>query len=375
MLRGMFGNSGANQDDTYESVSPRKPTNLDQVLSRNDYNNNDYEDYHETQPYTEFQDSELIQQKDFEAIMNGKDLIVDNLRSQNQILKEQLVDLNYQLDELGNKLRLYEQKRKTELELRKCDHEPVIMQLESVLKIKDKEYTNLLNIQQQTLNQKDKELQSHHSHLKQIRAQIEKSKTKKLFNHAQAVGFEKINELESKLKLVEKKHAELSSEQAALKRIQGEQSKALEEVGDTKNYPGKIRLLLSEMRELRDKNKLLEERFRGYEDNKKKSHQRMLILEDRCKELKMKINAAEGKVLGVEGQEGYFANYPQDSNSNKVSPNKKREMDENKQNLIKKIQALEHQINDKESQNRQYALKIREIQQQQVRGWAEYQEL
>lgn len=30
----------------------------------------------------------------------------------------------------------------------------------------------------------------------------------------------------------------------------------------------------------------------------------MLVIEDRCKELKMKINAAEGKVLGIEGEEG-----------------------------------------------------------------------
>ena len=40
-----------------------------------------------------------------------------------------------------------------------------------------------------------------------------------MHSQAQTVGFEKINELESKLKLVEKKHSELLSEQTALKRI------------------------------------------------------------------------------------------------------------------------------------------------------------
>ena len=167
-----------------------------------------------------------------------------------------------------------------------------------------------------------------------------------MHSQAQTVGFEKINELESKLKLVEKKHSELLSEQTALKRIQNEQHKALEQVGDTKNYPGKIRQLLSEMRELRDKNKQQEEKLRGFEDNKKKAHQKMLVLEDRCKELKMKINAAEGKVLGIEGEEGHFVGITPDQQ--KISPARKREMEENKQNLIKKIQNLEFAIEEKE---------------------------
>ena len=89
------------------------------------------------------------------------------------------------------------------------------------------------------------------------------------------------------------------------------------------------------MRDLRDKNKLLEEKLKGFEDNKRKTHNKMLQLEDKCKELKMKINAAEGKVLGVEGEEGQFKGI--NPENVKISPTRKREMDENKQNLIKKI--------------------------------------
>ena len=58
------------------------------------------------------------------------------------------------------------------------------------------------------------------------------------------------------------------------------------------------------MRELRDKNKGMEEKLRGFEEAKKKGHTKILTLENKCKELKMKISAAEGKVLGVEGIEG-----------------------------------------------------------------------
>lgn len=82
------------------------------------------------------------------------------------------------------------------------------------------------------------------------------------------------------------------------------------------------------MRDLRDKNKLLEERLKGFEDNKRKTHNKMLQLEDKCKELKMKINAAEGKILGVEGEEGQFKGI--NPENVKISPTRRREMDENK---------------------------------------------
>ena len=194
--------------------------------------------------------------------------------------------------------------------------------------MKDKEYQSLLNMQQSQLKAKDKELQEMHARLKQVRAQIDQQKTKKLNAQASAVGYEKINELESKLRFVEKQHADLTAEAAALKRIQTEQSKALEEIGETKNYPDKIRALLHEMRELRDKNKLLEQRLKTYEENKKKMHQKMLVVEDRCRDLKMKISAAQGKVLGIEGEEGKFV--IDQGSLNNMSPKREREQDQNK---------------------------------------------
>ena len=45
------------------------------------------------------------------------------------------------------------------------------------------------------------------------------------------------------------------------------------------------------MRKIRDKNKTLEDKLRFYEDNKKKTYSEMLMLEDKCRELKSKINA------------------------------------------------------------------------------------
>lgn len=54
----------------------------------------------------------------------------------------------------------------------------------------------------------------------------------------------------------------------------------------------------------------------------------MLVLEDRCKDLKMKISAAEGKHLGVEGEQGRFAIDPMTLESK--SPKRIREQDINK---------------------------------------------
>lgn len=111
--------------------------------------------------------------------------------------------------------------------------------------------------------------------------------------------------------------------------------------------------------------------MKTYEENKKKTHQKMMVVEDRCKDLKMKISAAQGKVLGIEGEEGKFV---VDIHSlNNMSPLKAKEQDQNKQNLIQRISHLERLISDKERQNRQFALKIREYQQGKVREWAEDQ--
>jgi len=48
---------------------------------------------------------------------------------------------------------------------------------------------------------------------------IEKYKSKKVSTQPNSVGFDRINELESKLKLVERENAELVAEEASLQRI------------------------------------------------------------------------------------------------------------------------------------------------------------
>lgn len=55
MLRGMFGgNTLDDENDRYESISPRKPTNLDHLLSNNIHHYNSNNDGDTTQPQTDY---------------------------------------------------------------------------------------------------------------------------------------------------------------------------------------------------------------------------------------------------------------------------------------------------------------------------------
>ena len=159
-----------------------------------------------------------------------------------------------------------------------------------VFVVREKEYHGLILVQQSQNSAKEKEVQALYSHLKAIRAKIDKSKAKGLNAQFHTIGFDKVNELESKLKDAEKRHSNFQIEVSSMHRIQTEQTKALSEIGNHKNYPEKIRDLIIEMRDYKDKNKVLEDKLKLYEDQKKRAYQEMLELEDRCKDLKQRIN-------------------------------------------------------------------------------------
>lgn len=57
------------------------------------------------------------------------------------------------------------------------------------------------------------------------------------------------------MKEAERRHLELMKEALALQKIQGEQSKALDQITIQKNYPAKTKDLIVEIKDIRDKNK------------------------------------------------------------------------------------------------------------------------
>jgi len=56
------------------------------------------------------------------------------LNEQNQALRDQLSELNNQIDNLALNLKMYDKQRQTEIEHNKCNHDIVINQLDTMLK-------------------------------------------------------------------------------------------------------------------------------------------------------------------------------------------------------------------------------------------------
>lgn len=97
-----------------------------------------------------------------------------------------------------------------------------------------------------------------------------------------------------------------------------------------------------ELRDIKEKNKTLDECLRFYEESRRRTSHEMLLLEDKCKEYKTKINAYQG-------------------NSEENSKLKKEvAVEDGKMNLIRRVQILEKQILEKERQNKLISQKIRQ---------------
>jgi hypothetical protein len=86
------------------------------------------------------------------------------------------------------------------------------------------------------------------------------------------VGFDKVNELESRLKIAEAKHRELKQEIESLNKIHQEQTKALSEIGSHKLYPQKIKELILELKDYKDKSKVLDEKHKFLEEQRKRHY-------------------------------------------------------------------------------------------------------
>ena len=117
--------------------------------------------------------------------------------------------MNIQLEAMTMNMKDYERQRRREPESNKCNHEAEIGQLETILKVREREYHNLLKVQQASNSAKEKEVQALSQTLKNLRTKIETAKTKHLTSQLNTVGFEKFNDLESRLKESERKHLEL----------------------------------------------------------------------------------------------------------------------------------------------------------------------
>ena len=112
------------------------------------------------------------------------------------------------------------------------------------------------------------------------------------------VGFQRQVELEDRLKESDNLIAALKKEIRSLQRIQNDQGKALHRVIAENEYPQKINSLIEELRVTREKNLALEERIKREEKSSKIAQERMVQLEEKCRELKVQIRVLTKQSTG-----------------------------------------------------------------------------
>ena len=83
---------------------------------------------------------------------------------------------------------------------KKCDHAHTLNRLETHLKSRDNEYKTVSGELATNLRERERELTTKMSLLKQARGQSEVLKKQKLSTDASTMGYDKINELTAKLR-------------------------------------------------------------------------------------------------------------------------------------------------------------------------------
>jgi uncharacterized coiled-coil DUF342 family protein len=118
-------------------------------------------------------------------------------------------------------------------------------------------------------------------------------------------SFARQTELEDKLKERDLEIAGLKKELRSMQRIQDGQGKALKRVIEDNEYTLKIQTLVEELRVAREKIVKLEEKAAREERNCSAAHERMIMLEERCRDLNrvLKERKAENMALMVASRE------------------------------------------------------------------------
>lgn len=98
-------------------------------------------------------------------------------------------------------------------------------------------------------------------------------------------SFARQTELEDKVAERDQVIAGLKKELRSVQRIQKDQGRALQRVIEENEYTVKIQGLIDELRVAREKIVNLEDRWKREEKNGGAAHERMMVLEEKCREL------------------------------------------------------------------------------------------
>ena len=144
---------------------------------------------------------------------------------------------------------------RTKVIKKKCDHAHTLNRLETHLKSRDNEYKTVKTDLDAHLRQRERELTSSSTALKSARNQSELLKRQKLSDDASTIGYEKVNELVAKHRILQTKNDELRTDVKSYQRINQNQNRELETLEAVKNFPAKMEALTKELRAINQANK------------------------------------------------------------------------------------------------------------------------
>ena len=99
-----------------------------------------------------------------------------------------------------------------------------------------------------------------------------------------------IADLENEERYLKSKLKELEDENSALKKIETEQTKALDQINSAQDYPAKMRAMNDQIRSMRENYRELKAKQVADENALKVQHRKVIDLEEKCRKMKASIN-------------------------------------------------------------------------------------
>ena len=118
--------------------------------------------------------------------------------------------------------------------------------------------------------------------------------------------FFRVTAKEDELKAAEKEYKILIDEQNSLLKIKKEQNKALEFLRNEEEYTARLSKVTEELRQAREEHRKLHEIFVENDKTMKKYHERIIVLEEKCKDIQKKIKEKKNEKIVSEQNEVHY---------------------------------------------------------------------
>ena len=218
----------------------------------------------------------------YSVAFRDKQVVNDELRKQNEAIQTQVNKLQDKMKEVKTQIKIQPRKQVVK---KKCDHMPLINQLESSLKEREIEFKANKAELDGSLREKERQLASTISAIKQHRNHVELLRQQKVNTESSAIGYEKMNELVAKLRELQTEQEHLKTDVKSYQRINSLQNQELEQIDAVKNYQGKVQQLTKDLRLINRANRELAEQINEVNKTKKQLRAQETKLEDRQRDV------------------------------------------------------------------------------------------